>query len=111
VYTLRYQNIGNQVATGVVLTDILPSEVTVKGIASQSPLISSDPHVWSIGAVTPGLAPGEIVITVTVNEGWGTTVSNVAEIRAPGAFRGYAEVFTSIRLTKFYLPIMIRQSG
>ncbi len=109
VYTLRYQNIGNQVATGVVLTDILPSEVTVTGITSQSTLISPDPHVWHIGSVTPGLAPGEIVITTTVIGGWGTTISNVAEIRAPGAYGGYAQVFTSIRLAKFYLPIVIRQ--
>jgi uncharacterized repeat protein (TIGR01451 family) len=110
VYTLRYRNIGNQVATGVVLTDLLPSEVTVTGIISQSPLISSDPLVWSIGAVTPGLAPGEIVITTTVNGGWGTTISNVAEIRALGAYGGYAEVFTSIRLAKLYLPIVTRKS-
>jgi uncharacterized repeat protein (TIGR01451 family) len=111
VYTLRYQNIGNQVATGVVLTDILPSQVTLTGILSQSQLISSDPLVWSIGSVTPGLPPGEIVITTTVNGGWGTTISNVAEIRALGTYGGYAEVFTAIRLAKFYLPIMIRQSG
>jgi uncharacterized repeat protein (TIGR01451 family) len=111
VYTLRYQNIGNQVATGVVLTDILPSEVTVTGIFSQSQLISSDPLVWSIGSVTPGLAPGVIVITTTVNSGWGKTISNVAEIRALGTYRGYAEVFTSIRLAKFYLPIVIKHSG
>jgi uncharacterized repeat protein (TIGR01451 family) len=109
VYTLRYQNIGNQVATGVMLTDTLPSEVTVKGITSQSTLISPDPLVWNIGSVMTDAAPGEIVITVTVNEGWGTTISNVAEIRAPGAYRGYAQVFTSIRLAKFYLPIVIRQ--
>jgi uncharacterized repeat protein (TIGR01451 family) len=111
VYTLRYQNIGNQVATDVVLTDILPSEVTVTGIVSQAQLISSYPHVWHIGSVTPGPPPGEIVITTTVNSGWGTAISNVAEVRALGTYRGYAEVFTSIRLAKLYLPIVTRQSG
>jgi hypothetical protein len=97
------------VATGVVLTDVLPPEVTVTGIISQAPLKSPDPLVWSIGSVTPGLAPGEIVITTTVKNGWGTTISNVVEIRAPGTYQGYAEVFTSIRLAKIYLPVVMRQ--
>ena len=39
-YTLNYQNIGNAIATGVVLQDTLPGEVSyISGTAASSPAL------------------------------------------------------------------------
>jgi uncharacterized repeat protein (TIGR01451 family) len=109
VYTLRYENIGNQTATGVLLTDTLPANVSVTGIYSTGgTLISSSPLVWDIGAVVPGNPPGEVVITVTVEGGWGGTLHNVADITAPGSYPGHAEWDTDVRLGSLYLPLVTR---
>lgn len=109
VYTLRYDNIGNQVATGVVLTDTLPDEVTVTGIYSTATLLSQDPLVWDIGTVPTDTLKGRIVITVTVTGGWGETIINVADIASPDSFPGHAEVYTSVRLAYLHLPVVMRQ--
>lgn len=109
VYTLRYENIGNQTATGTLLTDTLPTDVSVTGIYSTGgTLISSSPLVWDIGAVVPGTPPGEIVITVTVEGGWGGTLHNVADITAPGSYPGHAEWETDVRMGSLYLPLVTR---
>jgi len=109
VYTLRYDNVGNLVATGVVLTDTLPDKVAVTGIYSTATLILPDPLVWDIGTVDPGSPRGRIVITVTVTGGWGETIRNVADIASPDSFPGHAEVYTSVRLASLNLPIVMRQ--
>jgi uncharacterized repeat protein (TIGR01451 family) len=109
VYTLRYDNVGNQVATGVVLTDTLPDEVSVTGIYSTATLVLPDPLVWDIGTVPTGSFQGRIVITVTVTGGWGETILNVADIASPDSFPGHAEVYTSVRLASVNLPIVMRQ--
>jgi uncharacterized repeat protein (TIGR01451 family) len=70
-YTLTYLNNGTGPASGVVLTDSLPAEVTyVPGTiwpASQGD--ASDPEVlkWTIGDVAPG-SPGSARFVATVNE-------------------------------------------
>ena len=111
VYTLRYDNIGNQTATGVVLTDTLPADVTVTEIYSSATLITPQPLVWDIGTVPPGVPPGEIVITVTVDGNWGGTLHNVADITGqPGSFPGHAEVYTPVRDAMLYLPVVMRSS-
>lgn len=109
VYTLRYENIGNQPATGTLLTDTLPADVSFTGIYSTGgTLVSSSPLVFDLGTVSPGNPPEKIVITVTVTGGWGETLHNVADITAPGSYPGHAELYTDVRLAILYLPLVAR---
>jgi uncharacterized repeat protein (TIGR01451 family) len=107
VYTLQYENIGNQTATGVVLTDTLPPYVTVTG--ESTPTTSTPPGqlVWDIGQVISN-TQGEIVFTVTVNGGWGEMLHNVADITASYGFPDSSDWYTDIRLAILYLPIVTR---
>ncbi len=111
VYTLQYENIGNQASvTETLLTDTLPADVSVTGIYSPTgvTLISSSPLVFDLGTVSPGDPPEQIVITVTVTGGWGETLHNVADITAPGSYPGHAELDTDVRLAILYLPLVTR---
>jgi uncharacterized repeat protein (TIGR01451 family) len=107
VYTLRYENAGNQTAISVTLTDTLPADVTVTGIYSQATLISSDPLVWDIGSVLPSDPAEEIVITVTV-QGDERILHNVADVTAPNSFPGHAEYDVHARLVTLFLPIVTK---
>ncbi len=107
VYTLQYENVGNQTATGVVLTDTLPDGITVGGVYSQATLlISSDLLVWDIGQVLTN-APGTAAITVTV---WGQerTLHNVADITSPDSFPGHAEWNVHVYPAMLYMPLVVR---
>ncbi|MCP4539620.1 MAG: DUF11 domain-containing protein [Chloroflexi bacterium] len=108
VYTLQYENIGNQDAIGTRLTDTLPVDVSVTGIYSTAGTFSSPPLVWELGTVVGGAPAEEILITVTVTGGWGETLHNVADITAPGSFPGHAELDTDVRLGLMYLPMVTR---
>jgi uncharacterized repeat protein (TIGR01451 family) len=109
VYTLRYENIGDQTATGTMLTDTLPADVAVTGIYSSTPLVSSQPLVWDIGQVFTDAPPEEVVITVTVEGDPDRMLHNVADIAAPGSFAGHAELNTRVRLAMMYLPVIMRE--
>lgn len=111
VYTLQYENIGNQTATGAKLTDTLPADVAVTDIYSTATLILPQPPgilVWDIGQVLTNTPAGKIVITVTVAGDWNRTLHNVADITAPGSFPGHAEWDAQIPLATLYLPIVTR---
>jgi len=80
-YTLTYHNIGAGDLTGVVLTDILPAEVTYEensiwptpaGNDSNAPVLT-----WNLGSLAPG-TQGTAGFIVTVNEGLpeGTIIAN-----------------------------------
>lgn len=80
-YTLAYSNTGDATAAGVVVTDVLDSNVTFVS-ASLSPTGWTTPTLyWDIGTLTPS-ALREIVISVTVQSGLsdGTTLTNSATI-------------------------------
>ena len=110
VYTLQYANIGNRSATGVVLTDTLPSDVTVVGVSSPtSATVTAQQVVWDLGTVVSDTM-GTAVITVTVDGNWGGNLRNVANITAADAFPGYAELYTSIQPVVLYLPIVMKVS-
>jgi uncharacterized repeat protein (TIGR01451 family) len=108
VYTLQYENIGNETATGVVLTDTLPDDVTVTGIYSSATLIMTDPLVWNLGTILTDTPPGEVVITVTVGGNWDRILHNEASITAASGFPDDAELDTTVRSAMLYLPIVMR---
>jgi uncharacterized repeat protein (TIGR01451 family) len=109
VYTLGYKNAGSQPATGVVMADIPPSDVTVTAVfpspASQTPQLIT----WDLETLTPG-EPGKILITTTVGGRGGRTLHNVANITGPGSFPGHAELNTTVRPLLLYLPLMMRNA-
>ena len=80
-YTLAYSNTGETRASGVVVTDVLDSNVL---FVSASPLPSGGEgrawH-WDVGTLAPGVS-GQIVISVTVpcGLGEGTILTNSATI-------------------------------
>jgi uncharacterized repeat protein (TIGR01451 family) len=68
VYTLYWCNSGDGEATDVVVTDILPDDVTFEGSDPTVDDVSGNTYTWYIGTVAAG-ADGTITITVTVNAG------------------------------------------
>ena len=108
VYTLRYQNIGNQAATGVVLADTLPSDVAVTGVSPAPTAQTTELVTWDLDTLDPG-ETGQAVITTTVGGSSRRTLHNVADLTGAGAFPGHAELDTSVRPSYLYLPIMMKR--
>ncbi len=78
VYTLTYQNTGNEVAQGVVVTDVL--DIRTLFVGSTPPAQGSgQTRYWSLGDLAPG-APATIRITATVQSPLpnGTVLTNTA---------------------------------
>ena len=111
VYTLRYENIGNLPATDVVLTDTLPADITVMGVSTSTASATTGQLVWNIGVLSPTNS-GEVVITVTVQGMAGRWLHNVADIAGqPGSFPDQDELYTRVRLSMIYLPVVMRNYG
>jgi len=111
VYTLRYRNIGNQTATNVVLTDTLPSDVTVTGVSPATTSSTAQQLVWNnIGTVISYSSPIAVVVTVTVDGDWGRTLHNAADITAPGSYSDRDELDITVREVILYLPIVMKNS-
>jgi uncharacterized repeat protein (TIGR01451 family) len=107
VYTIRYQNLGNQAATNVVLTDTLPSDVTVVATYPLATLIGQQ-RKWDLGILNPN-DQGQVVITTTVGPAWGKVLHNVADITGQsGAYPGHAELDTPVRFAMIYLPLVTK---
>jgi uncharacterized repeat protein (TIGR01451 family) len=108
VYTLRYRNDGDQSATSVILTDTLPSGITV----TASPLpnsLTSQRAVWQLGVLGAG-AEGQIVITATVGGAWNRTLHNIADIAGQsGSYPDHAELDTAVNPFMLYLPLIMKQ--
>ncbi len=77
-YTLTYQNTGNEVAHGVVVTDVLDIRTLFAGSVPPSQG-SGQTRYWSLGDLAPG-APATIRITATVQSPLpnGTVLTNSA---------------------------------
>jgi uncharacterized repeat protein (TIGR01451 family) len=108
VYTLSYENSGNQAATTVRLTDTLPAGLTVVG-TSQAPVSQTAQYLaWNLGTLTVG-QQGRIVITTTVDGPWNRTLLNVADITGQaGSYPGHAELSTTIPFFKLLLPLILK---
>ena len=107
VYTLSYQNIGNQTATTVRLTDTLPSGLTVIGTSQPPASQTAQQLVWNLGTLNAS-AQGQIVFTTTVGGPAGRTLTNTASITGQvGSFGGQDTLSTTVRLLIQYLPIIL----
>jgi uncharacterized repeat protein (TIGR01451 family) len=108
IYTLRYRNAGNEMATAVRLTDTFPAVISVNAADPPTPGLQDDQGVWAIGALNPG-ENGAIIISTTVRGKGGRVLLNVADISGqPGSYAGHAELETDVRLLLLYLPIVTR---
>jgi uncharacterized repeat protein (TIGR01451 family) len=65
-YTLTFSNAGDLIATGVVITDIVPVSLTVQSVVSSGVAITdtgaSPPYVWDVQDLAPG-AGGVITVS------------------------------------------------
>ena len=67
-YTLGVANTGPNTATGVTVTDLLPSGVTyVTSSATQGTYINGT-GVWTVGSISPSAATATLTIAVTVDK-------------------------------------------
>jgi uncharacterized repeat protein (TIGR01451 family) len=108
VYTLRYENAGNQTATAVRLTDTLPSGLTVIGAAPSPTVQTAQQLIWNLNTLTAG-QQGQIVITATVGGLWGRTLLNVADMTGEaGSYPGHAELSTTIPFIKVFLTLIMK---
>jgi uncharacterized repeat protein (TIGR01451 family) len=81
VYTLLYENSGGGVATGVEITDTIPSDVTFISSNLNYSDKKGNTYTWDIGTMA-AYSSGTITITVTVNVGVqdGTILHNTATL-------------------------------
>ncbi len=106
VYTLHYANDGNQTATGVVLTDTLPSGLTVINLNPPANSTANQQAVWNLGTLAPG-AHGDILVTVRVGGASRRTLHNIADITGqPGSFPDHTDLPTPVEPNMLYLPIV-----
>jgi len=108
IYTLRYENAGNQPVDSVRMTDTFPSGVIVNAASPPPQLLSSQEAVWELGTLEVDDI-GQVVITTTVTSMGGTTLVNRADISGhPGSYPDHAELETDVRKLSIYLPFTIR---
>ncbi len=81
VYTLDYKNVGTDDATGVILEDQLPADVSFVS-ASGGGTLSGSVVSWDLGSISPGGTPGSVFVTVKVNSPLanGKVLQNLASI-------------------------------
>lgn len=109
IYTLRYSNIGNQSADGVILTDTLPSGITVTAVYPAAS-VTSQRVVWQPGSVGVG-EQQQVVITATVGGPVNRTLHNVVDITGqPGSYPDHAELDIPVRPFTIHLPIIKKNS-
>lgn len=107
IYTLTYHNKGTMAASGVVLTDTLPTGITYVG-ANPAPDTSIGPqYVWNIPTLGAG-ATGTIVITTTVNLNTSGELINHVSISAPDAWGDTDSLTTTVGSRAIYLPLVLR---
>jgi uncharacterized repeat protein (TIGR01451 family) len=78
-YTLSYKNDGVAIASGVLLTDTLPTQLRNLNITSSGPAISAlagAPGRWQIADMAPG-ASGIITITGVVDSGLAFDIADI----------------------------------
>jgi uncharacterized repeat protein (TIGR01451 family) len=86
-YTITYSNLGPDTVSNIVLTDLIPAEVTgisftTSGITGSAPVLrAGTTYIWDIAQLASGQG-GTITINGTVGAGVGdgTTVGNTASI-------------------------------
>jgi uncharacterized repeat protein (TIGR01451 family) len=81
-YTLTVTNNGPDTATGIVVTDLLPVDVTFQSATPSQGSYVQASGLWTVGALANGVS-ATLQIDVQVNAGTsGTTITNTATITA-----------------------------
>lgn len=94
-YTISYQNLGNETAHGVVITDSYDKNVTY---ASSSPLPDAGSNnIWSLGDLAKGVS-GTITVNVKVNPlvQNGSLLKNTGEISCDEKIKANASANTTV---------------
>lgn len=114
-YTLMFQNVGDVIMTGVVITDFMPSLITIQHItntgAEVTNRLSGPTYVWDVADLAPGeggyiTMTGKFLNTIAL----GTSVVNVATIHSesedtnPGNNRAIAIINPKL----VFLPIVFK---
>lgn len=106
-YTLRYTNSGHTYASSVVITDLLPSDVTFLGATPNPSQQNGSLLTWNLGQVVTQ-SQGTITVRVRVNNNLpnNTSITNTSRISATDAVAATAQRSTlvlsapSVQLTK-----------
>ena len=108
VYTITYSNTGSSTATGVMITDTLPTQVH-NVVASPPPMVSDTLLVWYIGTLGP-LASDRIAVTATVDNSlsYGLSIRNQVEINCDqtDTFSDTSKIPVIFRK---FLPVLINE--
>jgi uncharacterized repeat protein (TIGR01451 family) len=112
-YTVVLSNSGAGDALGVVLTDVLPAEVTFGGWVQQSGAVYENGVITWTGTVTGGW---EVTLVFTATLGtdpglYNRTVANTASFVSANAGSGFATAtFATERRYWIYLPLVMRSA-
>jgi uncharacterized repeat protein (TIGR01451 family) len=87
-FTLTFGNAGGTIATGAIITDVVPAQLVDVSFQSSRPITPTGPDyfTWLVGEVAP-MQGGVITLTGTIHPALvpGDTFTNTATISATGA--------------------------
>jgi uncharacterized repeat protein (TIGR01451 family) len=94
-YRLTYGNNGNRRATGVMLTDTLPPQVSLVSTSGLTPTITGQTLVWNIGTLPQRSGDRSLDVKVRVSDvvRAGETLANVAQIASSDPEVNYGDNF------------------
>ena len=79
-YTITLTNNGPDTATGIEITDLLPTGVTYLSDTPSQGTYTSATGIWAVGGIASG-ASETLEITATVDAGTaGSTITNISEV-------------------------------
>jgi uncharacterized repeat protein (TIGR01451 family) len=109
IYTLHITNSGSVAATGVVVTDVLPSDVTLAGSPAPPPTSQvGQTLVWNLGNIAAN--GGTVVITVPVTVGIrtpnGTVLANAMQVMYANEAGHVFGVKTTTDTTTVQAPVL-----
>jgi uncharacterized repeat protein (TIGR01451 family) len=113
-YTLAFGNAGGTTATGVVISDVVPSELLDPGFDSNYPVTAtgSSPYTWLVADLAPQQG-GIITLTGVVDPGLslGYQFTNTATISATGATdnRNNTSIVEWTVPFRWYLPLVTKE--
>ncbi|MFT7243800.1 MAG: putative repeat protein (TIGR01451 family) [Candidatus Azotimanducaceae bacterium] len=110
-YTLTATNNSLNAATGVIVTDLLPSGLTFSSASPSSGSYNSGTGAWTIGALSAsGVATMSLVATVNANTA-GTTITNTASITGNEQDDNTANDTANVPITVTYADIQVTKTA
>ncbi len=112
-YTLEYRNVDNGIATGVVLTDVLPSALVSATVDYAGPTLTPRPgvpFVWDVADLAPG-AGGVVTITALVRSDAAGPIVNTASIAATGELNTANNTSAPVQTQILVPDVTLQKSG